>query len=201
MVLAIIVGLMSPAVVANATTSFQLDTTSVSAAARLPKHGPVVKRDTIGRVAPTGSSAKVRIRVGTDLKRVTPVKGAPKWWRTTYKGKTVYVWRGHVSLHPESGLWPSKLYAVRYAKRIFGEQFKCIQKVVNHESHFGGRHAGGNVSGPYGIGQANPGTKMSEYGPYWKDDPATQLRWMKRYVKKYGGACGAWAHWQRNHSY
>ena len=64
---------------------------------------------------------------------------------------------------------------------------------------YGGGH--GNVNEPYGIPQANPGTKMSSAGKDWATNPWTQLRWMIGYVQQYGGECAALAHRQTHGSY
>lgn len=48
----------------------------------------------------------------------------------------------------------------------------------------------------YGLGQANPGTKMARYGRAWRVSPWVQLRWMVVYSQKYGGECGALAFWR-----
>jgi hypothetical protein len=43
---------------------------------------------------------------------------------------------------------------------------------------------------------------MAAAGPAWRDDPATQLRWMRSYVdSSYGGACAAWSFWQAHSWY
>jgi hypothetical protein len=53
------------------------------------------------------------------------------------------------------------------------------------------------VNGPYGIPQANPGTKMADAGPKWKTDAATQIKWGFGYIKaRYKTPCGGWAHFQ-----
>lgn len=192
---AMTVGLFaSPAVAAHATATpvVQAPASLLDSASRPPMAKSATLRwNATGRAMPTSKSAKVlTLKVGTDI-RVTAVSSAPTWWRVIRKGKTVYVWKGHVSTNPSKELWPKKSYAVRYAKQIFGKQFPCAQYVVNHESWFGGRYSG-HPNGPYGIGQANPGTKMAKYGRNWRHDPATQLRWMKDYMRRtYGSACGA----------
>ncbi|WP_106402976.1 aggregation-promoting factor C-terminal-like domain-containing protein [Actinocorallia populi] len=79
-------------------------------------------------------------------------------------------------------------------------QYDCLYQLWNRES--GWRTTAGRVDGPYGIPQANPGTKMSSAGPKWQTDAATQIRWGLGYVKgRYGSPCGAWAHFQANHWY
>lgn len=41
---------------------------------------------------------------------------------------------------------------------------------------------------------------MAGYGPDWRTNPWTQLRWMENYVSRYGGECGALA-FRRSHGY
>lgn len=64
---------------------------------------------------------------------------------------------------------------------------------------FGGGH---NVTDSYGLGQANPGTKMRPYGKDWRTNGVTQLRWMRAYVNgRYGSSCAAWRFWQTHRWY
>lgn len=65
---------------------------------------------------------------------------------------------------------------------------------------FGGGH--GNVDEPYGIPQANPGTKMASAGKDWATNAFTQIKWMIGYVNsRYGGECQALAFRIANRSY
>lgn len=50
-------------------------------------------------------------------------------------------------------------------------------------------------SGAYGIPQALPGSKMAEMGADWETNPVTQIRWMAKYVSRYGGWQGAIQFW------
>ena len=44
----------------------------------------------------------------------------------------------------------------------------------------------------YGLGQANPGSKMARFGRDWRTNPWTQIRWMRAYaISRYGGECAA----------
>lgn len=80
------------------------------------------------------------------------------------------------------------------------EQFDCLYQLWNRES--GWRTTAGRVDGPYGIPQANPGTKMASAGPKWRTDAVTQIKWGLGYVKgRYSSPCGAWSHFQANHWY
>ena len=82
----------------------------------------------------------------------------------------------------------------------------CLHGIIEVENRtydptldYGGGH--GNVYEPYGIPQANPGTKMASAGPDWRTNPWTQLRWMIGYVVgRYGGECQALAY-RRAHGY
>ncbi|GAA3200112.1 lytic transglycosylase domain-containing protein [Actinocorallia longicatena] len=79
-------------------------------------------------------------------------------------------------------------------------QFGCLYNLWMRES--GWRTTAGRVNGPYGIPQANPGTKMASAGPKWKTDAATQIKWGFGYIKgRYKTPCGAWGHFQANHWY
>lgn len=94
----------------------------------------------------------------------------------------------------DARLPPGKLRALIYRTH------PCLAHIVDHEDgrwdptiSFGGGH---NVNDSYGLGQANPGTKMASFGRQWRTNPWVQLRWMRAYARKYGGECGAWAFWQ-----
>jgi hypothetical protein len=73
----------------------------------------------------------------------------------------------------------------------------CLVQIIDVENRsydptldYGGGH--GNTSEPYGIPQANPGTKMASAGRDWATNPMTQIRWMIGYVNsKFGGECNA----------
>lgn len=77
----------------------------------------------------------------------------------------------------------------------------CLAHIIDHEDghwdptiDFGGGH--GDVYESYGLGQADPGTKMAVYGADWRTNPQTQLKWARVYAQRYGSECGAWAFWQ-----
>ena len=80
------------------------------------------------------------------------------------------------------------------------DQFPCLNNLFNKES--GWNHRAANPNGAYGIPQAFPGSKMASVAADWRTNPATQIKWGLGYVKKrYQTPCGAWTHWQNNHSY
>lgn len=82
----------------------------------------------------------------------------------------------------------------------------CLAHIIDHEDgrwdptiNYSGGH--GDVNESYGLGQANPGTKMAAYGRDWRTNPWTQLRWARAYARKFGGTCGAWSWWQGHGSW
>jgi hypothetical protein len=80
------------------------------------------------------------------------------------------------------------------------DQFPCLNNMWNKES--GWNHRAANPNGAYGIPQAFPGSKMASVAADWKTNPATQIKWGLGYIKgKYKTPCGAWTHWEANHSY
>ena len=80
-------------------------------------------------------------------------------------------------------------------------EFPCLNNLWNKESGWNYK-ATNPGSGAYGIPQAYPGSKMASAGADWKTNPATQIKWGLGYVKgRYKTPCGAWAHFQANHSY
>jgi hypothetical protein len=75
------------------------------------------------------------------------------------------------------------------------KEFGCLYNLWMRES--GWRTTAGSLTGPYGIPQANPGTKMASAGPKWKTDAATQIKWGFGYIKsRYKTPCGGWAKFQ-----
>jgi hypothetical protein len=63
----------------------------------------------------------------------------------------------------------------------------------------GWRHNADNPnSSAYGIPQSLPGSKMASEGADWRTNPATQIRWGLKYIKKrpdYGKPSVAYAKW------
>lgn len=68
----------------------------------------------------------------------------------------------------------------------------CLSALIGRESGWN-VHATNPVTGAYGLPQALPGSKMASAGPDWRDNPATQIKWMWGYIRRYGGSCGALA--------
>ncbi len=77
--------------------------------------------------------------------------------------------------------------------------YNYVDYIVSHES--GWRPNAGSVSGPYGLCQAYPGSKMAGAGSDWVSNPVTQLRWCNGYASRYGGWAGSYNHWLSNHNW
>jgi len=72
-------------------------------------------------------------------------------------------------------------------------QFSCLESLWERESSWR-RLAANPSSGAYGIPQALPGSKMSEFGADWRTAPVTQIRWWLSYIESaHGTPCGAWS--------
>jgi hypothetical protein len=80
------------------------------------------------------------------------------------------------------------------------DQYQCLVSLWNAESGWG--VSAGRTGGPYGIPQANPGTKMASAGSDWATSAETQIDWGIGYIKgRYGTPCGAWSHFRGSHWY
>ena len=82
---------------------------------------------------------------------------------------------------------------------IPASQFGMYNYIISHESGWSPRAH--NPGGAYGLPQSLPADKMASAGKDWRTNPITQLKWMKGYVKKYGGINGAYKFWQAHHWY
>lgn len=72
--------------------------------------------------------------------------------------------------------------------------YQYVDYIVSHES--GWRPNAGSPSGPYGLCQAYPGSKMASAGSDWLTNPVTQLRWCNGYaLGRYGSWGAAYNHW------
>jgi uncharacterized protein YabE (DUF348 family) len=72
--------------------------------------------------------------------------------------------------------------------------YQYVDYIVSHES--GWRPNAGSPSGPYGLCQAYPGSKMASAGSDWLTNPVTQLRWCNGYAhSRYGSWAAAYNHW------
>ncbi|KRN13349.1 SLT domain protein [Fructilactobacillus fructivorans] len=83
---------------------------------------------------------------------------------------------------------------------ISPSDFGYYNYIINHESNWNPRATNPN-GGAYGLPQSLPASKMASAGKDYRTNPITQLKWMKGYVKRYGGAKGAYDFWTRHHAY
>ena len=89
-------------------------------------------------------------------------------------------------------VWNARVYV---KNRIGATQYNCIDYIWTRESKWNPR--AGTPTGPYGIPQANPGTKMATFGRNWRYSPLVQVKWGIWYVNsRYGSACDALAFWK-----
>lgn len=105
-------------------------------------------------------------------------------------------WHRHLLAQYTAKLLPNpRTYAGPCLASIFDREDPSWDPTIS----YGGGH---NIYDPYGLGQANPGTKMAPFGADWRTNPYTQIRWARSYaLQRYGGECAAWAHWQANWSW
>jgi hypothetical protein len=90
---------------------------------------------------------------------------------------------------------PRSIARSMLAQRGWSSQFGCLDSLWSRES--GWSTTAGSPSGPYGIPQALPGSKMASEGSDWASNPATQIRWGLGYISStYGSPCAAWGHSQ-----
>jgi hypothetical protein len=82
-----------------------------------------------------------------------------------------------------------------------GAQWVCLDNLWQHESKYE-TTVRNTRSGAYGIPQALPASKMATAGADWRTNPVTQIKWGLSYITaRYGTACGAWQHEERDGSY
>ena len=79
--------------------------------------------------------------------------------------------------------------------------YAAADYIISHESGWRPNAGGRGVSGPYGLCQAYPGTKMASAGADWQTNPITQLRWCSGYASRYGGWQGSYRHWLASHNW
>jgi len=91
----------------------------------------------------------------------------------------------------------AKAFAQSYIADKYGwgnDQFGCLVELWDRESHWNA-HAHNSGSGAHGIPQAMPGSKMSQFGADWYNNPQTQIKWGANYIDgRYGNPCGALGH-------
>jgi hypothetical protein len=94
---------------------------------------------------------------------------------------------------PRDTVWNARIYV---QNRIGVKQYDCVNAVWTAESKWNPQ-AGSPTSGPYGIPQAYPGSKMAAFGSNWRYSPLTQVKWGIWYVySRYGTACNAYSFWR-----
>ncbi len=154
------------------------------------------------------------IRAGATLRipaRATstyqPAASTNRSWETTPATSTVHSRTQVTTYTPATAATPvpsarAGTDAVHQAAMaVFGPQYSCAANIITRESGWNVR-ATNRSSGAYGLAQALPATKMATAGPGWRDDPTTQLLWMRSYVNtRYRGACAAWTFWQHHSWY
>jgi LysM repeat protein len=115
-------------------------------------------------------------------------------------GQSTLIYAGHLLRIPGIRVTqPSATGGVReIAKAVFAAEYDCAAEIITHESNWD-VHATNPRSGAYGLPQALPAEKLAAAGPDWRDNPRTQLTWMRVYIHdRYGNACNAWAFWQQH---
>lgn len=74
--------------------------------------------------------------------------------------------------------------------------YAAADYIISHESGWRPFAGPRGISGPYGLCQAYPGTKMASAGADWQTNPVTQLKWCSGYANsRYGGWQAAYKHW------
>lgn len=98
------------------------------------------------------------------------------------------------SAGPPSGA-VQQIAARLLAGRGWANQWSAFASLVAGESGWN-VHATNPSSGAYGIPQALPPGKMASAGSDWRDNPATQIRWMLDYIGgRYGDPANAYRTW------
>jgi len=92
-------------------------------------------------------------------------------------------------------------YAVAVRAGLSAQQWSCLSQLWQQESKFQ-TTVRNSQSGAYGIPQALPASRMASAGADWPTNPVTQIRWGLSYIStRYGTACTAWSHWERDRWY
>jgi hypothetical protein len=88
------------------------------------------------------------------------------------------------------------------AAGIAPSDFGYVDYIVSNESGWGVTKSNYSGSGAYGLGQAEPASKMAVYGSDYMTNPVTQLLWANAYaVGRYGSWANAYNHWANYHSW
>jgi hypothetical protein len=92
-------------------------------------------------------------------------------------------------------------YAVAVRAGLSAQQWSCLSQLWQQESKFE-TTVRNDRSGAYGIPQALPASRMASAGADWRTNPVTQVKWGLSYISaRYGTACAAWSHWERDRWY
>lgn len=128
---------------------------------------------------------------------------SPVWWTTydyhmpqseTVKGDTPKDERAPRA----SRTLTTRARIVRFAFTEYeSRDAKAFVEIIWRESRFN-PYAKNAESGAYGLGQANPPSKMDVVAPDWKHNMFTQLRWVAKYIQeRYGSPTEALQHHNR----
>ncbi|MCY0931966.1 transglycosylase SLT domain-containing protein [Streptomyces sp. H27-H1] len=80
-------------------------------------------------------------------------------------------------------------------------QYAAFNEIISHESGWSPTAVNAS-SGAYGLGQALPAEKMSQFGGDWRTDSTTQIKWALNYMDtRYGSPEAAWSFWQAHQWY
>lgn len=103
---------------------------------------------------------------------------------------------GEFTANPDKTTCESWIRAAGVPESDVASAYWIIQKESNCRYN-----ATNKSSGAYGIPQSLPGTKMASAGSDWQTNPVTQIKWMSKYVNRYGGWAGAVEFWKKHHWY
>ena len=100
---------------------------------------------------------------------------------------------GEFTANPDKATCESWIRAAGVPESDVASAYWIIQKESNCRYN-----ATNKSSGAYGIPQSLPGTKMASAGSDWQTNPVTQIKWMSKYVNRYGGWAGAVEFWKKH---
>lgn len=108
-----------------------------------------------------------------------------------------------------SPIWANNMYYRAYAADLLSSygwsnntQYQCLNNLYTKESGWQPTNytLENTNSGPWGIPQANPGSRMAAYGSDWVTNGDTQIQWGFWYIANndsgfgYYNPCEAWSH-------
>jgi len=129
-----------------------------------------------------------------------------RWWEAIF-GKRQFISMEEVALEQREVRKHRRLLRISQTKLRKFNIDSCLRELIRRESGawppYSVREAQvtNPYSGAYGLGQALPASKMAPYGSDYMTNPYTQIRWMKSYVRRYGGSCSALAYQRANGYY